>query len=66
MLPEQAASLFDAYYFRHGCGPVYERSPHWLEFFGGIAVLLGIFTRYAALGFAIAMTVSTLTAKLNV
>jgi putative oxidoreductase len=36
------------------------------EFFGGIAVLIGLFTRYAALGLAIAMTVSTLTAKLNV
>jgi putative oxidoreductase len=36
------------------------------EFFGGMAVLLGIFTRYAALGLAIAMVVSTLTAKANV
>ena len=29
--------LYDAYYFQHGCGRPYERSPEWLGFFGGIA-----------------------------
>ena len=36
------------------------------EFFGGIVVLLGIFTRYAALGLAIVMVTATLTAKATV
>ncbi len=35
--PESDASLFDAYYFRHGCGQPYERNDAWLEFFDGIA-----------------------------
>ncbi len=29
--------LFDAYYFKHGCGQPYERTDAWLNFFGGIA-----------------------------
>ena len=29
--------LFDRYYYESSCGPVYERSPHWLNFFGNIA-----------------------------
>ncbi len=35
--PESDASLFDAYYFRHGCGQPYERNDAWLKFFDGIA-----------------------------
>lgn len=31
------ASLFDAYYFMHGCGQPYERTDAWLGFFDGIA-----------------------------
>ncbi|MEP7362265.1 MAG: glycosyltransferase [Acidobacteriota bacterium] len=31
-------TLFDESYYRHGCGAIpYERNPHWLSFFGGIA-----------------------------
>lgn len=37
-----------------------------VEFFGGIAVLLGIFTRWAALGLAITMVVAIFTVKLKV
>lgn len=29
--------MYDEFYFRHGCGPAYERSAHWLTFFGHIA-----------------------------
>ena len=29
--------LYDRYYFQHSCGPVYERSAHWLQWFGSIA-----------------------------
>lgn len=32
-----AKSLFDAHYYQHGCGVPYERSEHWLRFFGQIA-----------------------------
>jgi hypothetical protein len=28
---------FDENYYRTSCGPPYERSPHWLEFFGALA-----------------------------
>lgn len=28
---------YDAYYYQHGCGRPYERTPEWLNFFGGIA-----------------------------
>jgi SAM-dependent methyltransferase len=28
---------FDKYYYEHDCGIPYERSPHWLRFFGDIA-----------------------------
>jgi SAM-dependent methyltransferase len=31
------AALFDAHYYRTGCGLPYERSEHWLTFFGQIA-----------------------------
>ncbi len=31
------AGLYDAYYYRHGCGQPYLRTPEWLEFFAGIA-----------------------------
>lgn len=37
-----------------------------VEFFGGIAVILGVLTRWAALGLAIIMVVATLTVKLPV
>jgi len=30
-------NLYDAYYFKHGCGKPYERTAEWLQFFGGIA-----------------------------
>ena len=33
---EPSAALFDEHYFRHSCGPAYERSAHWLNFFDGI------------------------------
>ncbi len=33
---ESPAELFGEHYFRHSCGPAYERSAHWLSFFGGI------------------------------
>jgi len=36
------------------------------EFFGGIAVLIGLFTRYAAVGIAIIMIVAIFTVKLKV
>lgn len=29
--------LYDRYYFQHSCGPVYERSAHWIQWFGNIA-----------------------------
>ena len=29
--------IFDEHYYRHDCGVPYERSEHWLEFFGSIA-----------------------------
>jgi 2-polyprenyl-3-methyl-5-hydroxy-6-metoxy-1,4-benzoquinol methylase len=29
--------LYDANYYRSGCGLPYERNDHWLNFFGGIA-----------------------------
>ncbi len=29
--------LYDEYYFKHSCGPPYERNERWLQFFGGIA-----------------------------
>jgi hypothetical protein len=33
-----ASTPFDESYYRQGCGPFpYERSPHWLSFFGGIS-----------------------------
>jgi Methyltransferase domain len=31
------AELFNEYYYRHGCGRPYERTPEWLEFFDRIA-----------------------------
>ena len=31
------SNLYNEYYFQHGCGLPYERSEHWLKFFGGIA-----------------------------
>jgi SAM-dependent methyltransferase len=31
------SSLFDEYYYEHGCGRPYERDEGWLEFFDGIA-----------------------------
>jgi SAM-dependent methyltransferase len=31
------SSLFDAYYYEHGCGRPYERDEDWLNFFDGIA-----------------------------
>jgi len=37
-----------------------------VEFFGGIAMILGIFTRWAALGFAVVMLVAIFTVKLPV
>jgi GT2 family glycosyltransferase/glycosyltransferase involved in cell wall biosynthesis len=34
----EAAGLYDEAYYRTGCGPLaYERSEHWVNFFGGIA-----------------------------
>jgi SAM-dependent methyltransferase len=30
-------SFYDEYYFKHGCGRPYERTPEWLQFFAGIA-----------------------------
>ena len=37
-VPRDYGSLFDAEYFKCGCGPIpYERSSHWLSFFGTIA-----------------------------
>lgn len=32
-----ATSLYNADYFRHGCGKPYERTDDWLQFFAGIA-----------------------------
>jgi SAM-dependent methyltransferase len=37
MLRSDDAKFYDEYYFKHGCGRPYERSPEWLQFFGGIA-----------------------------
>jgi SAM-dependent methyltransferase len=37
MTADGDAPLYDEFYFRHGCGLPYERSPHWLAFFGQIA-----------------------------
>lgn len=37
-----------------------------LEFFGGIALILGIFTRWASLGFVVIMLVAIFTVKLPV
>jgi SAM-dependent methyltransferase len=37
MTADGSAPLYDEFYFRHGCGLPYERSPHWLAFFGQIA-----------------------------
>ncbi len=31
------AGLFDAYYFQHGCGQPYHRTPAWLSAFAGLA-----------------------------
>lgn len=31
------AGWYDAYYYAHSCGPVYQRDNEWLQFFGGIA-----------------------------
>jgi glycosyltransferase involved in cell wall biosynthesis len=31
------ARFYDAYYFQHGCGQPYRRSPEWLQFFAKIA-----------------------------
>lgn len=31
------ATVYDQHYFQHGCGLPYERSQHWLTFFGTIA-----------------------------
>src|SRR5579883_1022111 len=37
----QSVPPYDAEYYAHGCGPIpYERSPHWLNFFSGIAAEL--------------------------
>jgi SAM-dependent methyltransferase len=35
--PRQASSLFDAYYYAHGCGSPVERSDEWLNMFAWIA-----------------------------
>lgn len=35
--PTIDGTAFGAYYFAHDCGEPYERSDHWLGFFGGIA-----------------------------
>jgi len=37
MNSQEPSSLYDAYYFSHGCGMPYERNEHWLTFFGAIA-----------------------------
>src|SRR5579863_9722468 len=35
---QEPAKLYDAEYYKSGCGPIpYERNSHWLNFFGGIA-----------------------------
>jgi SAM-dependent methyltransferase len=31
------AEVYDRYYYQHGCGLPYERSEHWLNFFGQLA-----------------------------
>jgi putative oxidoreductase len=46
--------------FAHGVAPLVA----WLEVLGGLAVLLGIFTRYSGLLLAIVMAVATFVAKL--
>jgi SAM-dependent methyltransferase len=35
--PSGTGEQFGKYYYEHDCGIPYERSPHWLTFFGGIA-----------------------------
>jgi SAM-dependent methyltransferase len=35
--PAANGEQFGKYYYEHDCGIPYERSPHWLSFFGGIA-----------------------------
>ena len=37
MTTPSPTSLYDAYYFQHGCGLPYAPSEHWLRFFGHIA-----------------------------
>lgn len=40
MAPADYAKLYDAYYFRHGCGAPYQRTPDRLQFFDSIAARL--------------------------
>jgi len=35
--PVDKNDLYDEYYFKHSCGPPYERNERWLQFFGRIA-----------------------------
>jgi SAM-dependent methyltransferase len=37
MTADKESSLFDEYYFQHGCGRPYQRDDEWLDFFGSIA-----------------------------
>jgi GT2 family glycosyltransferase len=38
MTPENPSSLYDAYYYEHGCGSQpYQRNPGWLQVFGAFA-----------------------------
>jgi hypothetical protein len=37
MTSAETTSIFDAYYYAHGCGLPYQRDEHWLNFFGSIA-----------------------------
>lgn len=37
MATQGEANLYDAYYFKHGCGRPYERTAEWLQFFDAIA-----------------------------
>lgn len=36
-MPSSDAQQYDEYYYAHCCGMPYERTPQWLNFFGGIA-----------------------------
>jgi SAM-dependent methyltransferase len=37
MMRDSDAKFYDEYYFKHGCGNAYERTPVWLEHFGRVA-----------------------------